>query len=520
MGTQDNVDKIGTAVTVDNDSRITKVGVKLRDLRMDELSQLFDVIVGNMSFVGTRPEAVKYVKQHTNEMYATLLLPAGITSEASIMYKDEASLLNEVQDVDKVYVEEVLPKKMLYNLDRIFSIIYGVRFQLCIKRFLLFLEKGLSRLNKKKILIVCTTDSMIWNFLIPHIFFLREKQIEVECVCSKTGFYYDELVDKYNIKLHEINFARNPIKKQNINAYKQLSNLIKINGYDVIYGHEPVGGAMARLAGKRNHKYVIYIAHGFHFFNKAPIKHWILYFSFEYILSFLTDAIVTICKEDFLHAKKLHAKRCYYIPGIGVDFSKFKIADKDYYNDRYRKEIGIKTDDIVLLSVGELSIRKNHKVIIEALAKLKDDKNKLVLCGEGNQEEKLKKICIQYGVEESVFFLGFRRDVANVLCMADIFIFPSLWEGLGLAGIEAMYNQLPVIGSNRQGIKDYVINGETGYLFEPMSVDDLVDKIDKLSKNEKLRISLGENGKNKAELYSLNNSKKALERIYIKESII
>ena len=114
-----NADKIGSAVTVGNDSRITKVGSKLRDLRLDELPQLFDVISGNMSFVGTRPEAIKYVKQYTPEMFATLLLPAGITSEASIQYKDEAGLLNAAEDVDKVYVETVLPGKMKYNLQSI-----------------------------------------------------------------------------------------------------------------------------------------------------------------------------------------------------------------------------------------------------------------------------------------------------------------------------------------------------------------------------------------------------------------
>ncbi len=111
-----NADRIGTAVTVGADARITKIGSKLRNLRLDELPQLFDVLAGDMSFVGTRPEATKYVKCYTKEMYATLLLPAGITSEASIRYKDEAKFLDVADDVDKVYVEDVLPDKMKYNL--------------------------------------------------------------------------------------------------------------------------------------------------------------------------------------------------------------------------------------------------------------------------------------------------------------------------------------------------------------------------------------------------------------------
>lgn len=114
-----NADKLGSTVTVGNDSRITKVGEKLRGCRLDELPQVLDLISGNMSFVGTRPEAVKYVKEYKPEYMATLLLPAGITSEASIRYKDEAKLLDSANDVDKVYVEEVLPGKMKYNLESI-----------------------------------------------------------------------------------------------------------------------------------------------------------------------------------------------------------------------------------------------------------------------------------------------------------------------------------------------------------------------------------------------------------------
>lgn len=114
-----NADQIGTQVTVSNDSRITKIGSKLRNCRLDELPQLFNIFLGDMTFVGTRPESVHYVKSYTNEMYATLLLPAGVTSEASIEYKDEAELLDQADDVDRVYINEVLPEKMKYNLNSI-----------------------------------------------------------------------------------------------------------------------------------------------------------------------------------------------------------------------------------------------------------------------------------------------------------------------------------------------------------------------------------------------------------------
>ena len=114
-----NADKIGSQVTVENDRRITKVGRFLRKYRLDETPQLIDVLIGEMSFVGTRPEAKVYVRMYKPEMRATLLLPAGITSEASIKYKDEAKILNVVNDADKVYMEKVLPQKMRYNLEEI-----------------------------------------------------------------------------------------------------------------------------------------------------------------------------------------------------------------------------------------------------------------------------------------------------------------------------------------------------------------------------------------------------------------
>lgn len=113
-----NADK-GSQVTVNNDSRITRVGKIIRDCRLDEIAQLIDVVQGNVTLVGVRPEATKYVEQYTPEMMATLLLPAGVTSLASIYYKDEAKLLDGAEDPDKVYVEEILPAKMYYNLKSI-----------------------------------------------------------------------------------------------------------------------------------------------------------------------------------------------------------------------------------------------------------------------------------------------------------------------------------------------------------------------------------------------------------------
>lgn len=125
----ENADKMGALVTAKNDSRVTKVGRKIRKNRIDEIPQLFNILSGDMSFVGTRPEVQKYVKAYTDEMKATLLLPAGVTSEASIGYKDEGILLNDVENVDKAYVEKVLPEKMMWNLRSIreFGLLHELR---------------------------------------------------------------------------------------------------------------------------------------------------------------------------------------------------------------------------------------------------------------------------------------------------------------------------------------------------------------------------------------------------------
>ena len=111
-----DAEALGAQVTTKSDMRVTKIGKKLRGCRLDELPQLIDILQGNMSFVGTRPEVTKYVEQYSPEMYATLLLPAGVTSEASIEYKDEEKLLADAKNADKTYVEEVLPQKMQWNL--------------------------------------------------------------------------------------------------------------------------------------------------------------------------------------------------------------------------------------------------------------------------------------------------------------------------------------------------------------------------------------------------------------------
>ena len=124
-----DAEKLGTQVTVNNDSRVTRAGHFLRKCRLDELPQLFNVLKGDMSFVGTRPEVQRYVDRYSDEMMATLLMPAGITSLASIKFKDEEKLLSGAEDADEVYINDVLPQKMKYNLEylRKFNFFYDIK---------------------------------------------------------------------------------------------------------------------------------------------------------------------------------------------------------------------------------------------------------------------------------------------------------------------------------------------------------------------------------------------------------
>lgn len=128
-----DADKKGSLVTVGNDERVTRMGKFLRKFRLDETPQLINVLKGEMSFVGTRPEVLKYVEMYEDEMFATLLLPAGITSEASIYYKDEERLLKDAEDVDKVYAEEILPEKMKYNLNYLENISFAYDIKIILK---------------------------------------------------------------------------------------------------------------------------------------------------------------------------------------------------------------------------------------------------------------------------------------------------------------------------------------------------------------------------------------------------
>ena len=233
-----------------------------------------------------------------------------------------------------------------------------------------------------------------------------------------------------------------------------LKKLICQEKFDLVHCHTPVGGVIGRLAAFDNVNKIVYTAHGFHFYTGAPMLNWLIYYPIEKCLARKTDILVTINKEDYYRAKEyFRAKLVKYIPGIGIDIEKIKNAVHNINKGQKRKELGIPEDVFLLLSVGELSTRKNHIEVIRALKELDIKKNKIyyVICGKGNEEKNLFDYVKKANLTEEIHFFGYRTDVIEIMAIADLFIFPSKQEGLPVALMEAMAVGLPCLVSDIRG---------------------------------------------------------------------
>lgn len=339
----------------------------------------------------------------------------------------------------------------------------------------------------KKLLIVCTTDSMIWNFLIPHIKYLEDNGYAVECVCSKTGFYFDELREKYQINLERIDFVRTPYSFKNIIAIKQLIQLVKTRDYDFIFCHEPVGGVAGRIVGVICKIKVIYMAHGFHFYKGASLFNRIVYYSVEKFLSYFTYALVTINEEDYQVTKIFHSRHIRKVDGIGIDTNRIKKVSTNFLRQTY----SLPHNSMVLLSVGELITRKNHQVVIEMMKKFRNENVYYFIAGEGSLLENLKQRVLNLGLENQIFFLGFCKNVQDLYNSCDIFIFPSIHEGLPMALMEAMLCAKPVVSSNIRGNVDLVDEGLGGMLIDSYDVDGYYKSVQRLLGDMSLRERMG-----------------------------
>ena len=377
----------------------------------------------------------------------------------------------------------------------------------------------------KRVLIVASVVSFIEWFNKENVDYLNKtRQCELHIACN---FDYMEDTDEertrayiYKIKsegviLHNIHFARSPFSSQNIDCYKQLKAIVDENHFELIHVHTPTVSILTRLAARKARKEgttVMYTCHGFHFHNAAPKKNWMMFYPMERMMSRFCDYIVTINKEDFNRAKTFHAPNVRYIPGVGVNIN--RIHDCKIDKKAYKREIGVPGDCVLILSIGEMIERKNHEVIVRALAEVQNPNVYYAICGKGPLREHLEQLANELGVGDRVKFLGFRKDIPELCNTADISAFPSRIEGLGLAGIEAMAAGVPLVSSNVHGILDYVIDGKTGYALNPEDVDGFAKAISKLADDENLRNDMAANCWNAVAPFEIDNALRVMWGIY------
>lgn len=375
---------------------------------------------------------------------------------------------------------------------------------------------------------LASVASMIDQFNIPNIKLLIDMGYKVDVACNfiEGSTCSDAKIEELKNKLAEmgvdyyhIDFARSVRHIwQNLKAYHQVLRLMKANRYKFIHCHSPIGGVCGRLAGHKTHTKVIYTAHGFHFYKGAPLLNWIIYYPIEKYLSNYTDVLITINKEDYAIAKnKMHAKRTEYIPGVGIDIEKINSVKVD--RNKKRAELGIPKDAIVLLSVGELSKRKNHEVVIRALSLIKYDNVVYVVCGRGPLGEYLKQLAKQLNVEDRVFFIGFRTDVIEICKSSDMFVFPSLQEGLPVALMEAMACGIPVACAKIRGNVDLVNSEKNGILFNPSDVEEISKVITVMIDDMAFRKKCEESNEKIVLDYSLNRILFTIKQIYMETCI-
>lgn len=345
----------------------------------------------------------------------------------------------------------------------------------------------------KKLLLTCT-DLMAIQFLVPHVGYLSAHGYAVELACSDVGGRMDELRQALAgiAPVHTVRLVRSPFSAANRHGYGDLKRIIDGERWDVIWTNEPVMGVMTRLAARRARRRgtkVVYMVHGFHFYTGAPKKNWLLYYPVERGCSRLCDMIVTINQEDYDRAGTFHAPRVEKLNGVGVDLSRF--APNGESRRRWREQLGLTEGDIALLTVGELTPRKNQHVMLEALGLLKNENVKLYICGRGELEPQLKAQVESLGLEKQVAFLGYRRDIPQLCCASDAFVFTSVQEGLPKALLEAMANGKAVVCSAIRGNVDLIEEGKGGFVV-PNDAQSVADALGRLTEDAALREQMGE----------------------------
>lgn len=361
-----------------------------------------------------------------------------------------------------------------------------------------------------KRILVTSTDLMMVQFLLPHIINLSENGYEVEIACSVVGGRIDEIRDKLNgyvKKIHTIRLVRSPLNPINFKGYGDVKKIIDNGQYDIIWTNEPVMGVTVRLAARKARKNgtkVMYMVHGFHFYKGAPLLNWMVYYPIEKMMANKADLIATINCEDFKRAQTFNVQRVEYIHGIGINTERLTKSENAI---DIRKELGLSPDDFVVISVGELNKNKNQKVIIKAIAQLNDPKIHYILCGKGDQLENLQNLVKDCGLEDKVHFLGYRKDVVDIISQADVFAMPSKREGLPVASLEAMYCGLPLVNSNIRGLEDVTENGKSGFTCDPDDVDAFAIAMLELMSDSRMREQMASNNRSIVKPYCIELTK-------------
>lgn len=351
---------------------------------------------------------------------------------------------------------------------------------------------------------------MMIQFLAPHVKNLSKNGYEIDLACSNVGGRIEEVISSLKDctkHIFEVNLHRSPTALSNLDGYKQLKKLITESHYDLIWTNEPVMGVATRLAARearKNGTKVLYMCHGFHFFNGAPKFNWLVYYPIEKLMAPKADCICTINSEDYKRAQKFHTKRVEYIHGIGINTERLSPSE---HQNSIRTQLGLNEDTFLVLSVGELNENKNQKVILKAIAKLDDNKIHYILCGKGNQLENLQNLTKELQIENHVHFLGYRTDVVDICSQADVYVMPSKREGLPVASLEAMYCGLPLVTSNIRGLSDVMENNVTGFMCDPDDIDAFAEGIRRIKADEQFRKVAAEKNKQIVVPYCIDNTK-------------
>ena len=377
-------------------------------------------------------------------------------------------------------------------------------------------------MQRKKVLFVATVvKTHMMQFHIPYLKMFQEMGWET-AVAARND--YENPADcriPYCDTYYDIPFERLPWKLQNMKAYRMLKKIIDAGNYDIIHCHTPVGAMIARLAAlaaRKKGTKVVYTAHGFHFFQGAPLLNWLLFYPVEWLLAPVTDVLITINMEDHARAlKRLHAKRIEYVPGVGIKTEKFRNLTID--REEKRRSLGYGDREFLALTVAEMTANKNHITILKALSLLKD-RGELgnihyLICGRGEMWASLEESARELGIADHVNFLGYRTDAPELYKASDLFLFVTFREGLSVALMEAMSSGMPVICAKIRGNTDLVDDGVSG-VFSDNSPEAVADHILTLYRDAEKRKALGNAASEKALLFDEKNVLQQVKEIYLR----